>query len=169
MQTGLVHGVCQGTPRTAIAAADRVRRCRVLYYFTSDMVCVRCQNCPLDAACTHGYTSTTTLQTSISPVALGFAGNEFNLPKTRKYRPDMGFVRFRNVVILGVIVKRCARDAHERDAPRVRRYRTNFRHKPTPSRDWHASDAVCSQTVDSQRVELTQLRGLSPILAPKSS
>jgi tetratricopeptide (TPR) repeat protein len=34
-------------------------------------------------------------------VALGFAGNKFNLPKTRKYRPDMGFVRFRNVVILG--------------------------------------------------------------------
>jgi hypothetical protein len=33
-------------------------------------------------------------------VALGFAGNELNLPKTRKYRPDMGFVRFRNVVIL---------------------------------------------------------------------
>jgi hypothetical protein len=28
--------------------------------------------------------STTTLQTSVSPVALGFAGNEFNLPKTRK-------------------------------------------------------------------------------------
>jgi hypothetical protein len=34
-------------------------------------------------------------------VALGFVGNEFNLPKTRKYRPDMGFVKFRNVVILG--------------------------------------------------------------------
>jgi hypothetical protein len=33
-------------------------------------------------------------------VALGFAGNEFNPSKTRKYRPDMGFVRFRNVVIL---------------------------------------------------------------------
>jgi hypothetical protein len=45
-------------------------------------------------------TNTTTLQTSISPVALGFAGNEFNRPKTWKDRPDMGFVKFRNVVVL---------------------------------------------------------------------
>ena len=47
-----------------------------------------------------GHSSTTTLKTSVSAVALGFAGNEFNLSKTRKYQPDMGFVRFRNVVIL---------------------------------------------------------------------
>jgi hypothetical protein len=47
-----------------------------------------------------GEASTTTLQTSVSPVALGFAGKEFNLLKTRKCRPDMGFVRFRNVVVL---------------------------------------------------------------------
>jgi hypothetical protein len=39
-------------------------------------------------------------------VALGFAGNELNLPKTRKYRPDMGFVRFRNVVILAALEHR---------------------------------------------------------------